>query len=122
MAGHLPSQQWLEGGKMADLKYTQKIRVGNQVTNVEHDDRITGSGLHLFFLIMACLGGIALLAWILFGGFKWGQSSVSIPTTVVVPPAAPPPVVVITPPPPADPTAGMTPEQRRQYEIWVLRK
>ncbi len=23
---------------------------------------------------------------------------------------------------PADPTAGMTPEERRQYEIWVLRK
>lgn len=56
-----------------------------------------------------------------------------VPTTTTT--AAPAPQVTVNLPdhlkveveekdktPPADPTAGMTPEERRQYEIWVLRK
>jgi hypothetical protein len=49
------------------------------------------------------------------------------PTVVVIPTmtATPSPPVVTTPAIPAvavDPTAGMTPAQKREYDIWVLRK
>lgn len=41
----------------------------------DKDDQIVSHALNLFYKIMAWGGGIAVLAWILFGGFNWGRAT-----------------------------------------------
>lgn len=62
----------------ARVAYTRHATPGN------NDDRVTANALVVFYKIMAWAGGVAILVWILFGGFQLGKASASIPATRVV--------------------------------------
>ncbi len=148
---------------MARLNSTQKLKA-----NVERNEVLLDVGWNKFKTTMVYLGGITVLAWILYGGYQWGKSNsptvapstissiTAVPTpkpkevpvttprvsassssTASTPPVVvkfpehltvelkeitPPQSVVQPPPAPVDPTANMTPAERRRYEIWVQRK
>lgn len=60
------------------------------------DDRI----VHPIVVVLAWAGGVALLCWVLFGGFQWGRaksSSGGVSSVVVTSPA--PQVIVVSQPP-----------------------
>ena len=102
----------------ARMAYTRHATAGNS------DDRIIASALSVFYKIMAWGGGIAILIWILFGGFKWGRATtpvgvVSSPMVVEriierpAPAPAPQPQPVVQPASPRE----LTPEERaEQYK------
>lgn len=50
----------------------------------DRDDRITSHALATFYKIMAWAGGVAILGWVLFGGFQWGRATTptSAPTII----------------------------------------
>ncbi|OGN07616.1 MAG: hypothetical protein A2750_04375 [Candidatus Yanofskybacteria bacterium RIFCSPHIGHO2_01_FULL_45_42] len=54
----------------ARLTYTRHATAGDS-----DDDRIISNSLMTFFKIIAWGGGIAILAWILFGGIQWGRAT-----------------------------------------------
>lgn len=96
------------------------------------DDRIVAQALVTFWKIMAWSGGIALLCWILLGGFQWGKASVPVsvvpatltatpPTSVPVPAPTQPQIIVVPVPQPVQqvvfpPSAPFT-NQPPQVEI-----
>lgn len=98
----------------ARLTYTRHATAGVS------DDRIIANALNLFYKIMVCVGGVAILIWILFGGFKLGRATASVGSdsspTVVYQPS---PVPILAPPmvQPAPPPRELTPEERaEQYK------
>lgn len=98
----------------ARMAYTRHATAGDQ------DDRIIANALDVFYKFMAIGGGVAILAWILFGGFNWGRATAPTSST---PTASKPQVVYVSPavpvaqpaPPPSQ--RELTPEERaEQYK------
>lgn len=73
-----------------------RVAYTRYATAGDRDDRITSHALDIFYKVMAWAGGVAILGWVLFGGFQWGRATAptSVPTVLqsapTVQPATPP--------------------------------